>query len=335
MSKNSRISLFGLIGGVAGFALSGCFAAQPTPECSVTITAAGQRLGPYYALLTPVDGTGSCATLDHMYMGVQRFRTQANGGAFTLAVKTSPVVDPFLGYVYQADVDPSNNCANEEDCQGEDDPTAACVRTVADGGLELDDGSAVDPTTGTVTVADGGSFDVDLENECTSVPEPLERRDATDPDGKKLNAIGQMPQFPSNKVCTVTNFVGGEQNYQEEVLTLANGSTFTEPAVTYKTEFTNFNVITSAKVPGTAITTDMKYTEGGCVANYKVVAFWPEIHCSNPASEGALVYSTECDPNSDADAGRFLGSGINPAFEPKCDTARGVCVPTVDVTTID
>ncbi len=334
MSKNSRISLFGLIGGVAGFALSGCFAAQPTPECNVTITAAGQGLGPYYALLTRVDGTGSCSELTHMSVGMQRFRTQANGGAFTLAVRTSPVVDPYLGYIYSADLDPANNCANEEDCLGEEDPAASCVQPSADGGVELFDGTPVDPATATFTTADGGSVEVDLANECASVEEPFARRDAADPKGKKLNAIGQMPQFPSNNACTITNFTGGEQNYQEEVLTLADGSSATLAAVTYKTEFTNFNVINSAKVPGTAFTTDMKFTEGGCVANYKVVGFWPEIHCSNAPSEGALVVSGDCDPSADLDAGRITGSGINPSFEPKCNTALGVCVPTVDVATI-
>ncbi|MDP3157141.1 MAG: hypothetical protein Q8N23_31005 [Archangium sp.] len=333
MSKNSRISLFGLIGGVAGFALSGCFAAQPTPECNVTITAAGQGLGPYYALLTPVDGTGSCAELDHMYMGMQRFRTQANGGAFTLAVKPSLVVDPYLGYVYSADVDPANNCVNQTRC-------ADCTID-AGPGLVIPDGGAVeefvqgDGGIGGRTVAvDGGFRAIDRKNACRSVDDEIARVDATDPDGKKLNAIGQMPQFPTNNACTITNFVGGEQNYQEEALTLVDGSSETLPAITYKTEFTNFNVINSAKVPGTAFTTDMKYTEGGCVANYKVVGFWPEIHCSNDPSEGALVTSEECDPNADVDAGRFLGSGINPSFEPKCNTALGVCVPTVDVAAI-
>lgn len=333
MSKNSRISIFGCIGAMAGFALSGCFAAQPTPECNVTISAAGQGLGPYYALLTRVDGTGSCAELDHMSVGMQRFRTQANGGTFTLAVKTSPVVDPYLGYVYAADVDPANNCVNQTRCT---DCTidAGPGLVIRDGGAVVDFVQADGGTGGRTAAVDGGFRVVDRKNACRSVDDEVARVDATDPDGKKLNAIGQMPQFPTQNACTITNFVGGEQNYQEEVLMLVDGTTQTLPAITYKAEYTNFNVINSAKVPGTAFTTDLRYTEGTCVANYKVVGFWPAHECTNLPSEGALVVSDDCDPNPNPDAGRVTGSGINPAFEAKCNTALGICVPTVDVTAI-
>ena len=333
MSKNLRISLYGLTGAVAGFVLQGCFAAQPTPECSVTITAAALGLAPYYVKLTKQSGTGTCSTLTHMQAGLQRFRTQANGGAFTMAIKASPVADPFLGYVYAANVDPSNDCVKETDCQGDTKPTNSCVVTQADGGVELFDGRPVGPT-GNVGLPDGGSFKVSRTNECGPVDDPINRVDATDPKGKNLNAIGKMPQFPTNNVCAITEFAGGVQNYQAESLDLVDGTTQTLPAITYKLEYTNFNVINSTKVPGTAFTADVKYTAGACVAEYKALGFWPPVACSNPASQGALVDSTECDPSGDLDAGRVTGSGINPEFKPRCDTALGMCVPSVDLTTI-
>jgi hypothetical protein len=333
MNQNLRISLIGLAGAVAGFVLQGCFAPQPTPECNVTITAAGLGLPPYYVKLDKTSGTGACSELDHMYAGVQRFRTQASGGAFTFAIRASPVVDPYLGYIYSADVDAFNNCVNEEECTGEDDPTTMCVNNLADGGIETYDGTPVNGETAEPT--DGGDpFDVDVENTCVSNPDAIPRVDPADEGGKLLNAIGKMPQFPTNNVCQVTEFVGGRQDFQEEVLTLANGATSTLPAVTHRLEYTDFKIINSPKVQGTAFVSNVKYTEGGCVAEYKALGFWPEIHCSNPASEGALVDSTECDPFADLDAGRVAGSGINPEFKPKCDTARGVCVPTVDVENI-
>ena len=333
MSKNLRISLFGLLGAFAGFALQGCFAPQPTPECSVTITAAALGLAPYYVKLTKVSGTGACADLTHLRTGLTRFRTKASGGDFTLAVKASPVVDPYLGKDFSANQDPTNDCVNEDDCQGDSDPKAACVNLLADGGVELFDGTPI-AADGTVTQADGGTYSVDPANECGPVDEPITRSDPADPKGSKLNAIGKMPQFPTKNACAVTDFTGGSQDFQEEVLSRVDGVPQTLPAITYKIEYTNFNVINSTRVPGTAFTTDIKYTQGPCVAEYKGVGFWPEIACSNAPSEGALVESAECDPNADLDAGRVTGSGINPDFKPKCDTALGVCVPTVDVTTI-
>ena len=351
MSKNLRISLIGLAGAVAGFALQGCFATQPIPECTVTTTAVANGLVPYYTRLSRVDGTGPCAELTHFYTGLQRFRKQGTGGDFTLAIKSSPVIDPFMGYVYSADTDPTNDCVNGEDCQGDADPTAACVVNVSDGGVELFDGTPI-AADGTVDLADGGSYQVDPANECVAVDDPVERRDPADPKGANLNAIGQMPRYPINNLCAVTDIVGGVQNYGPETLDLADGTQTTLPAITYNVEYTNFNVVNSAKVLGNAFTADVKYTEGSCVANYKAVGFWvglsllqgtADIKCTPavPADAG-LVYSTDCDPSSDLDAGRVFGSGINPAFQPMCDLSlgptpadgTGVCVPSVDVTTI-
>lgn len=325
-----RTSLLGLAGAVAGFAFQGC-TPQPLPECSVTITSAALGLGPYYVQLKKESstGTGSCGDLTHMQVGLQRFRTAPSGGAFTLAAKTDLVTDPYLGYIYSENVDDSNDCANEDDCQGAGDLANACVNLLADGGVELNDGTVVDPTTGDFTVmyADGGSdmATADLMNECGPVADSIPRVDPADPDGKNLNAIGDMAQFPVNGQCAVTNWKGGAQNYQAEDLSLVDGTSKTLPAITYKVEFENFNVLSTTKVPGTAFTTTVKYTEGGCSATFTGVGFWPQVHCSA---------DVDCDPSSDLDAGRLLGSGINPDFKPTCNKDLGVCVPSVDVTTL-
>lgn len=325
MSKNLRISLFGLIGAFAGFALQGCFASQPTPECSVTITAAGLGVGPYFVKLDKTSGTGACADLKSMRMGMMRYRTQASGGDFTVAVKPSLVVDPALGYSFSADQDPANNCVNEADCLGEADPSAMCLVSptqTVDGTPvvgQADGGSEAVPTDG------GDPFPVDSANECKVVEEPVVRVDAMDTKKANLNGIGKMKQFPTKNVCTITDVVGAVQNFQAEMLDLADGGTLNLPAATYKTEFTDFNVLTSTKVPGTAFTTNMKFTAGSCVAEYKAVGFWPEIACTTDEA---------CNPSANLDAGRVTGSGINPDFKPKCDVALGVCVPTVDLTTI-
>jgi hypothetical protein len=329
MNKTLRISLFGLAGAVAGFTLQGCFSPQPLPECSVTITSAGFGLSPYYVKLDKVDGTGTCADLDHMYAGMQRYRTKPLGGDFRLAVKASPLADPHLGYTLAANLDPTNDCANEEDCQGADDPTMACVVGASDGGVELFDGTPVDVAddVGTVNLADGGSYEVDLANECGEVQEPVYRVDPADPDGKNLNAFGKLPQFPTNGVCSIAQWEAGSgvQNFEAISETQVDGSPFTVPAEKHAIEWADFNLINSTKVPGTAFTANVKYTVGGCVANYKAVGFWPEVSCAE---------DVDCSPNADLDAGRVFGSGINPEFKPVCDKDRGVCVPSVDVTTL-
>lgn len=321
MSKNLRISLFGVIGAFSGFALQGCFASQPTPECSVTITSAGLGVAPYYVKLEKTSGTGACADLKFMRMGMMRYRTQASGGAFTVAVKPSLVVDPALGYSFSADTDPANNCVNAADCLGEADPSAMCLvsptRTVD--GTPVVDGGTATPTDG------GDPFPVDPANQCMAVEEPVVRVDSMDTKRANLNGIGQMPQFPTKNVCTITDVVGAVQNFRAEMLDLADGGTLNLPAATYKTEFTDFNVLTSTKVPGTAFTSNIKFTAGSCVAEYKAVGFWPEVACTTDEN---------CNPSANLDAGRVTGSGINPEFKPKCETALGVCVPTVDITTI-
>lgn len=347
MNSTIRTGLLGLVGAVAGFGLQGCFTAQPQPECSVTVTSAGLGLVPYYTQLKKIDSTGggTCGDLDHMYVGMQRYRTKASGGDFTVALKPSFLADPYLGYTYSADYDTYNNCVNEESCHGEDDPALGCVSVAADGGYELYDGTeVVDNMDGTGTVADpGGDYQVDLANECASVEEPLYRVDPTDMDGKKLNIIANMPQFPTAGKCALTQASGGTQNFQEET-TL----TGTVPAITYKVEFIDTSVINNAEFPGIAFTGKIKVTEGACVANYNAVGWWsgyntgsPEIHCT-PAmgsAAGSLSYATECDPNADLDAGRLLGSGMSPAFKPQCqadatDPTTGICVPSVDLTAV-
>lgn len=325
MNKTLRISLFGLVGAVGGFTLQGCFAPQPLPECNVTVSSSGFGLNPYYVKLDNAVGTGACAMHDHMWTGMQRYRSAPIGGEFTLAVKSSIIVDPAIGDVYSADQDPSNNCVNEEDCQGADDPTMACVVAVADGGVELGDGTPVDPASGDVALADGGTYAVDLANECVSVEEPLPRTDAADPEGKNIPNFGKLPTLPTNGVCAITEWTAGSgvQNFQAEDLTLADGSMQTVPAAKYAVEWTDFKLISTPKVPGTAFTGKVKITEAGCEATYDALGIWPPIECAT---------DVDCDPNADLDAGRATGSGISPDWKPTCDTARGICVPSVDVT---
>lgn len=319
-----RIGMLGLGAALAGFALAGCFAAQPAPECSVQYSAAGLGVTPYYVQLTKVDGTGSCGDLTHIQMGTQRSRlppamgtTNPSNGGFTMNYRASPVVDMWNGLTFAADYDPANDCSYQEDCD-------TCVAT----------------------------GDPDVDNVCMAVPDPVYRVDPNDPDGAKLVGAGSMPQFPTDGVCTVSDFTGSEQSFQEEVVDLVDGGTETFPALVVKTEWTNFEVLASSKAPGTVWRAKLKYTEGGCVANYDAFAFWPNVGCEGPTQEyadelcnpkenfntqcfpetgGGAVVSTDggCDTGFIAMDPRVLGSGINPDFKPACDRAESVCKPTV------
>lgn len=335
MNRNHfRTGLLGLAG-ITSFALSACTTPQPLPECNVTVSAAALLLAPYIAVLTPTSGTGACAEHETMNVGLQRYRDQPLGGNFTLGIKASLVVDPYLGYSYDpVDYDESNNCANEGDCQGEDDLADTCVVKTGTT-FTLVDGGAVTPTTlrdggsgiafpGEFT-ADGGPILLDKANTCGVVEDVVSRNDPLDPDGKNQVVIGAMSQFPVDGICDVTGFTGGVQNFEALNLDLVDGTTYSLPAEKYSIEFTNFDVVSTAKVPGTAFNTHFKLTEGACVAEYDAVGFWPEVHCEE---------DVDCAPYADIDAGRVFGSGISPYFEPTCNKTLGLCVPSVDLASL-
>jgi hypothetical protein len=320
--------MLGLASAVAGFVLAGCFAAQPPPECSVQGAAVALGVTPYYVQLTKVDGTGTCGDLTFMQMGTQRSRlppaegtTNPSNGGFTMHYKPSLPTDMRDGLVFSADSDPTNDCSQYN---GDDVLCDTCVATG-------------DPST---------------DNVCMAEPDPVPRTDATDPDGAKLVGTAKLPQFPTDGICAATDFVAAEQNFQEEVIDLVDGGTQTFPALTVKTEWSNFEVLATAKAPGTVWRAKLKYTEGNCVANYDAFAFWPNISCGGATQEYA---DEKCNPDSNlnyqcfpesggggtvstdggCDTGflvmdpRVLGSGINPEFKPKCDRTAGVCKPTV------
>lgn len=269
----------------AGLVASGCFTAQPPPQCQVVPTQDFNGNPPYLALLKVTSQTAACTdeVLEVMPVGVQDFIPPGKGGA-TLALRPGRLIDLAQGHVFSADIDPKNNCQAKKNC---------------------------------------GTCGVDGGNPCLFVDDPVTREDPTDPEGKKLNAIGTFSRAPANGICAVSDSAVAEQNFAAVDLALVDGGMATLPALPARFEFTELKVITTFEVPGTAFTAKLSQTEGACVAKYDVVAFYPAVECEAEA---------DCDPNPDLDAGRTIGSGINPDFLPKCDTNLGYCVPTVDVT---
>ncbi len=294
--KTLRLVLIGAVAAVAGFALQSCSTPQPPPECSVTAGAAAFGVTNYYAVLKKTSQTGACSAdtdLTALEMGLQRF-APADGGAFQVGLRPSRIVDMWNGLVFSADQDTSNDCSLYDDvgdCTG-------CV----------DPGSNPGPD----------------DNVCMYVPDPVYRTDPANDDGKKFTVLSPFAKTPKAGLCQISD-VAVTAAWQAETIDLSDGGTQVFPAIDTKLEFSEFNVIMSAKAPGTAFTAKLKYTEGTCVANYDVKGFWPIVGCET---------DVHCDPKADPDAGRIFGSGISPDFAPKCNTTLGVCEPSVDYATL-
>jgi hypothetical protein len=132
------------------------------------------------------------------------------------------------------------------------------------------------------------------------------------------------PQFPdSNTVCTLTpksGATGGSVTL--DPYTCADGTKF--PGGPFKTDWTSFDVINSTRAPATYFTAKLAITEGTCVSNYDVTAFWPAVSCDDGTGTPSDAL---CSPVADADAG-IAASGISPYLKPKCDPTLLVCVPT-------
>lgn len=240
-----RIGMVGLASAVAGFLLQGCFTAQPAPECQVTTASAAFGITPYYVQLKKIDGTGSCANLTEMQVGMQRFRVP-NSTDFSVGIKPSLLVDAVNGYYYSADYDEENNCSDGEGCD-------MCVPPPGMAG----------------------------DNVCESVPDPVPRVDPMDMDGKNVLGYAKMPQFPTAGSCTLSDFTGMVQNFQAENVDLVDGGTEALPAAKMQTEWSDMKILINAVIPGTAWTAKLKFTEGSCVANYEALAFWPLVHCES------------------------------------------------------
>jgi hypothetical protein len=322
-----RLFLVGLAAAVCGFVLQGCFDKQPEPECQVTAGNVIAGVSNYKMILTELSHTGnSCPTMKAMEVGLERLYA-ADGGDFSIGVRPARLVDISMGVnTPLIDTDLGNDCSKP-------DKSTQC---------QFCQEFAIPPP----------------PNVCKITAESVKRVDPTDPKGNKLTGIAHFPTFPTSSICAVADLTitahfrqeflslpdGGvspyfAQHFPQQYATLvdagsspdfplSDGGAVQVPPLDVSLAFTNFGVIMSSIVPGTAFTADLTYTEGtDCTATYKAVGIWPIVSCSA---------DTDCDPAPDYDAGRITGSGMNPSFQPVCDTDRGFCVPGpgVDVTTL-
>lgn len=101
-----------------------------------------------------------------------------------------------------------------------------------------------------------------------------------------------------------------------------------DPAQSYSYEWSQLRIYNTPEIPGTQFVADLRFTENGCTADYRVKGIWPVVSCDNGEGEPDEEL---CDPYPDFDAGRLRGSGINPLFPVKCDPVALICVLTGEV----
>lgn len=262
--STSRIALYCVL------LFSGCFDAQPAPECNVFTANALLGTTAYWASMKQTSSTGgTCPALTGMEIGMARFAPPGTA-EFTVALRPKRLVSMAMG--------------------------------------ELSDGTP--------------------------------RSDPNDREGKNITSKAALSQYPANGVCTVSGFTGPDgasatansQHFEAVTLETPDGGQSMLPALLVKYDWSDFSLYMNAKTPGTVWTAKLAYTEGDCHASYDVLAFWPIVHCDVENAQGVIeADDSACNPEPDASKGQVVGSGINPAFKPKCDPKTFICTPTVSI----
>ncbi len=80
-------------------------------------------------------------------------------------------------------------------------------------------------------------------------------------------------------------------------------------------EWSDVQVVSRPDVPGSQLVAHLRYTEGGCSADYEVWAQWPAVYCGDDAGNPSDAACTE------------PGYGLNPEFASVCDPTQLRCVP--------
>jgi len=142
------------------------------------------------------------------------------------------------------------------------------------------------------------------------------------------------PDAPNqpNSVGELMTDAPGEDNFCEvPTLTPARlesrygGVSKAPVSLTY--EWSDLRIYNTPEIPGTQFTAELRYSENGCTAEYKVKGIWPVVTCATAGKPD----DSKCDPNADPSVGRYRGSGINPTFPVKCDPVALFCVLTGEV----
>ncbi len=277
---------------VVASGLAGCFAPQPPPPCQTVATQSSNGNPPYLARFTFSAESGTCAAGTRLTSMLIGVQDFAPPGGGAATLALRPA----------RLVELSNGTLFKADL----DPSNNC-QAVLEG----------EPASSCRTCGPGGG------NPCVFVDDPVRRTDPSDPTGARLNAVGGFPRDPNAGVCAATQPLVAQQTFAAQTLRLVDGGTAELPALPVTFTFNDVEVLVTSQTPGTVFTAKLEHAEGACSRRYDVLAFYPSVACQT---------DRDCDPNVDLDAGRAVGSGINPGFKPVCDATLKFCVPTVDIT---
>jgi hypothetical protein len=98
-------------------------------------------------------------------------------------------------------------------------------------------------------------------------------------------------------------------------------------------EWSNVKFIVESDVPGTQLMATLRYTEGGCTAEYKVVAMQPNADCFALDAQGNQIFDTQGNgipDNTRCGPGAFPQGQVNPDFDVRCDPDLLKCVLRTD-----
>lgn len=262
--------------------LVSCFARQPVPECQVASSAPQYGIPNFAAVFTRTQGT--CPTvLTADEVGVQRYK-RPDSDAVTVAIRAGNMGQVVTGERFLADTDAENDCTGFEHDE-------TCEMCLPQGGPD--------------------------DNVCTAVADPTPRTLVAD-GGTGPNALAPFELKPqADGVCGIESAGVASLTVAPDTVELVDGGMASFGGFTEQYTWKTFEVLNTARVPGTLFRATLDYTLDGCTDGYEVVGLWPRTSCSDDA---------DCDPVARPDAGRVIGSGINPEFKPRCDTTAGLCV---------
>lgn len=102
----------------------------------------------------------------------------------------------------------------------------------------------------------------------------------------------------------------------------------TTPAVDKTYEWSNVQILVTARAAGTQIKADLKYTDAvaGCSVNFDVVAMWPAIACGTNGQPDNRKCATKADPAQGITVGCAGPNCLSPDIKTHCDPDLLLCV---------